>query len=136
MSESQKRIQSFEDLEVYRQARLLRQKVFAVIKNFPTEEKFALSSQMRRAAISLTNNIAEGFGRFHYRENMQFCRQSRGSLFELLNDLNICEDEKYLTQEQVQEIKENAFFVLKLLNGYIAKTKQLASRNLNEAKKV
>ena len=91
---------------------------------------------MRRAAISLTNNIAEGFGRFHYRENMQFCRQSRGSLFELLNDLNICEDEKYLTQEQVQEIKENAFFVLKLLNGYIAKTKQLASRNLNEAKKV
>jgi four helix bundle protein len=54
---------------------------------------------MRRAALSLTNNIAEGHGRYFFQENIQFCRISRGSLMELIDDLNTCIDEKYLEKK-------------------------------------
>ena len=81
--------QSFEELEVYQLARELRKEIYSLTKKLPVEEKFNLAGQMRRAATSLTNNIAEGHGRYHYQENIQFCRQSRGSLMELIDDLNI-----------------------------------------------
>jgi four helix bundle protein len=58
-------------------------------KKLPTEEKYNVISQMRRAALSVTNNIAEGHGRYHFQENIQFLRQSRGSLDELLDDLTL-----------------------------------------------
>jgi four helix bundle protein len=87
---------TFEDLEVYKAAREFRKKIFNLIKQLPSEEKYNLGSQMRRAATSLTNNIAEGHGRFHFQENIQFLRQARGSLEELLDDLNICIDESYI----------------------------------------
>ena len=66
-----------------------------MIKKLPKEEKFCLDSQMRRAAISMTNNVSEGHGRWHFKENIQFCRISRGSVEEILDDLNICIDENY-----------------------------------------
>ena len=111
---------TFEDLEVYKAAREFRKKIYKLIKKLPEEEKFNLVGQMRRAAISLTNNIAEGYGRYHYQENIQFCRQSRGSLCELLDDLNICIDEEYFPRDFLQELKSEGAFVHKLLNGYIA----------------
>ena len=89
---------SFEALEVYKAARAFRKKIYKLIKGLPPEEKYNLASQMRRAALSLTNNIGEGHGRFFYQENIQFCRISRGSLMELIDDLNTCIDEKYLEQ--------------------------------------
>jgi len=57
---------SFEDLEVYKLARDFRKKIYKLIRNLPVEEKFNLASQMRRTATSITNNIAEGHGRYHY----------------------------------------------------------------------
>lgn len=71
---------TFEDLEAYKLARAFRKQIFGLIRMLPDEEKYNLVNQMRRAATSLTNNIAEGHGRFHYQENIQFCRQARGSL--------------------------------------------------------
>ncbi|HJZ12851.1 MAG TPA: four helix bundle protein, partial [Acidobacteriota bacterium] len=59
------------------------------------ESSWLIAGQIRRAAVSLTNNIAEGHGRFHYQENIQFLRHSRGSLTELLDDVNTCIDEEY-----------------------------------------
>lgn len=85
----------FEDLAVYRAARVFRRNIYRLLRKLPEEEKYALVPQMRRAAISLTNNIAEGHGRYHYQENIQFLRQARGSLEELLDDINICADEGY-----------------------------------------
>jgi four helix bundle protein len=85
---------SFEDLELYKAAREYRKQIFCLIKKLPVHEKYNLESQMRRAATSLTNNIAEGHGRYHYQENIQFLRVSRGSLEEILDDLNICLDEE------------------------------------------
>ena len=66
--------------------------MYRVAKRLPDEEKFALANQVRRAAVSLTNNIAEGHGRFHFLEQIKFMLQARGSLEELLDDLNVCEE--------------------------------------------
>jgi len=68
-----KRYQTFEALETYQTAREFRKAMYRVAKRLPEEEKFALASQIRRAAVSLTNNIAEGHGRFHYLEQIKFC---------------------------------------------------------------
>ena len=111
---------SFEDLEVYKAAREFRKRIYSLVSRLPAEEKHNLASQMRRAATSLTNNIAEGHGRFHYQENIQFLRQARGSLEELLDDLNICLDEEYLRREEIKALKEEGFDLLHRINGYIA----------------
>src|SRR5215831_20281103 len=87
---------TFEDLEVYQVAREFRSAMYAVNRRLASFEKFELGSQIRRAAVSLTNNIAEGHGRFHYLEQLKFCLNARGSLEELIDDLNVCEDESYL----------------------------------------
>jgi len=75
---------------------------------------------MTRARRSITNNIAEGYGRFHYQENIQYCRQSRGSICEILDDLIECDDEKYIGEDEFRSLKEEGYGLLKILNKYIA----------------
>ena len=111
---------TFEELEVYRLAREFRKKIYALVNKLPRKEEYNLGAQMRRASTSLTNNIAEGHGRFHYQENIQFCRQSRGSLAELMDDINICLDANYFSESYLNELKNDALVLLKSLNGYIA----------------
>jgi four helix bundle protein len=115
---------SFEDLEVYKAARQFRKNIYQLIKELPVEERYNLAGQMRRAALSLTNNIAEGHGRYFFQENIQFCRISRGSLMELIDDLNTCIDEKYLEKSYLEELKEEGYRINKMLNGYIAYLKK------------
>jgi four helix bundle protein len=79
-----------DDFELYRLGREFRKKTYRLMKLLPSEEKYALANQMRRAAVSITNNIAEGHGRWHYQENIRFCRISRGSVGELIDDFNTC----------------------------------------------
>jgi four helix bundle protein len=110
---------TFEDLEVYQVAREFRKAMYRVAKRVPEEEKFALANQIRRAAVSLTNNIAEGHGRFHFLEQIKFLLQARGSLEELLDDLNVCEDELYLALTEIARLKQEGWRVHKLINGYI-----------------
>ena len=110
---------TFEDLETYQVAREFRRKMYDLARELPDFENFNLKNQIRRAALSLTNCIAEGHGRFHYQENIQFLRQSRGSLEELIDDLDICIDEKYADLPRLNELKKEGFAVLKKLNGYI-----------------
>jgi len=115
----EKEIKSFEDLEVWKVCREIKKKIFKLIKNYPVEEKYSLITQMRRAAISITANIAEGYGRFHYQENIQFCRQARGSLYELLDHLITSLDEGYISTIEMNELKKLINSAIKLLNGYI-----------------
>jgi four helix bundle protein len=115
---------TFEDLDIYKLAREFRIEIYKLIRKLPEEERFNLASQMRRAATSLTNNIAEGHGRYHYQENIQFCRQARGSLCELLDDINICLDQKYGAPDLLLELKEKADEINRKLNGYIAYLKK------------
>lgn len=110
---------TFEDLEVYKSARTFRVAMYAVSRRLPGFERFELASQIRRAAVSLTNNIAEGHGRWHFLDQIKFVLQGRGSLQELLDDLNVCEDEHYLPTAEIAKIKEQGWHVLKLINGYL-----------------
>ncbi|CAB1079541.1 hypothetical protein D1AOALGA4SA_7250 [Olavius algarvensis Delta 1 endosymbiont] len=84
---------------------------------------------MKRAARSTTQNIAEGFGRFHYRENIQFCRISRGSLFELIDDLICSVDEGFINQENYQVGRNKISNALALLNGYISYLNRCLTEN-------
>jgi four helix bundle protein len=93
--------------------------MYAVSRRLPDFEKFELASQIRRAAVSLTNNIAEGHGRWHFLDHIKFVLQARGSLEELLDDVNVCEDEKYLPPSEIAELKPRGWHVRKLINGYL-----------------
>ena len=110
---------SFEELECWKKGVELRREISDLVKSLPSTEKYSLISQMLRCSRSVTNNIAEGFGRFHYQENAQFCRHSRGSLFELIDHLHICFDEKYIDQTQFEILKSKCLNCIKILNGYI-----------------
>jgi four helix bundle protein len=110
---------TFEDLDVYKVAREFRNKMYGVTRRLPDLEKFELASQIRRAAVSLTNNIAEGHGRYHFADQVRFFLSSRGSLQELVDDLNVCDDENYLEGDEVAELKVEAWRVLGLINGYL-----------------
>ena len=90
-----------DDFELYKVARAFRKRAYSLLKQLPLEEKYSLAVQMRRASVSVTNNIAEGHGRWHYQENIRFCRISRGSVDELIDDFNTCEDEGYGDQALV-----------------------------------
>ena len=113
------KIRSFEDLECWEVCTELRRFVSQLVKTFPKEEQFDLTSQMKRASRSVTHNIAEGYGRFHYQENIQYCRQARGSLYELIDQFIVAFDEKYITNEELTKGKEQINKSLALLNGYI-----------------
>ena len=110
---------TFEDLDVYKKAREFRKRMYAAARKLPDFEKYELGRQIRRAAVSLTINIAEGHGRYHYLDEIKFQLQSRGSLAELLDDLNVCQDEDYLPTVEIVELKERAKEVQRRINGYI-----------------
>jgi four helix bundle protein len=93
--------------------------MYAAARKLPDFEKYELVRQIRRAAVSLTNNIAEGHGRYHYLDEIKFQLQSRGSLAELLDVLNVCQDEDYLPTAEIVELKERAKEMQRLINGYI-----------------
>jgi len=119
------KISDFTELETWKFARALRLKVYQFTSTFPRDEKYGLTSQMRRAAISATANIAEGYGRYSYQENVQFCRQARGSLYELRDHLTTALDASYLSTEIFAELDAMAVSAIRLINGYIRATRNL-----------
>jgi len=126
----QTKIKSFEDLFIYQKAREFSRKIADIVKKLPSNEKNKLKDQMTRARRSITNNLAEGYGRFHYQENIQYCRQSRGSVYEIIDDLIECFDESYINDKELRSLKEEAYSLIKILNsyiGYLQKAKQEVS---------
>jgi four helix bundle protein len=117
--DSSNKYQSFTELNVWKEARDFQLYIFSLSKQLPNDEKFRLSDQLVRAARSIAANIAEGHGRFHYQEQIQFCRQARGSLSEVLNHIYTALDCLYISNEQVQELKAKYDTLLKLINGYL-----------------
>ena len=112
-------IRTFEDLDCWKLGRNIRNYIKDIVKHFPSDEKFALSNQVIRASRSITNNIAEGYGRLHYQENIQFCRISRGSAYETIDHLLIAYDENYIDEEQLNENRSLINNFLRVQNGYI-----------------
>jgi four helix bundle protein len=109
-----------DDFELYRAARDYRKRVYRLVRTLPREERYCLDPQMRRAALSISNNIAEGHGRWHYQENIHFCRTARGSIDEVIDDLNTCLDEKYGDAREVQGLISAAYALIGRINGYMA----------------
>ncbi|MEI8202161.1 MAG: four helix bundle protein [Bacteroidota bacterium] len=119
---------NLEDLDAWKLAREFRKDISKLTKAFPNEEKFSLTSQILRASRSIAANIAEGFGRFHFQENVQFCRQARGSLYETLEHIYCALDEQYITQDEFNTIKLIFDNQIKVLNGYILYLKNAKSQ--------
>lgn len=111
---------ALEEFDLYKQAREFRKIVYSVLKRLPQEEKYALGTQMRRAALSVSNNIAEGHGRWYYQENIRFCRIARGSIGEVVDDLNACLDEGYIDDGVINSCKQKANELIARINSYIA----------------
>ena len=112
---------TFEELECWKAARDLRVWIKgSVIPQLPPDEKFRLSDQLIRASRSISANIAEGHGRYHFRDNIKFCREARGSLNEVLDHLIIAADEQYISAATMETGREHFNRALRILNGYIA----------------
>jgi four helix bundle protein len=119
----------FRDLEAWKNCKEIRKNVWLLCKDFPGGERYRLSDQMIRAARSSAANVAEGYGRFHFQENIQFCRQARGSLYELIDHLLVAEECGYTDHQVSQTIIDEIKTAIIVLNGYI---KYLKSRKNND----
>jgi four helix bundle protein len=124
---------AFEKLVAYQKAKEFRARMYKLSKLLPADE-YKLRIQIRDASRSLTNNLAEGHGRYTFKERIRFCHDSRGSLQELVDDVSIFEQERYAKQEHLDTLRVDANQVLKLINGYISYledcgAKELAKRN-------
>lgn len=117
------KIESFTDLNVWREGHKLVIMVYKITNGFPKKETYSLIDQMRRAAASITANIAEGFGRQTYKEKVQFYYLAKGSLSELKNFILIAKDVGYLSEEELKILAEQANIVDQLLQGIIRKSK-------------
>ena len=113
-------VQSFVDLDVYKECRQLRKGISDLVKtHFPAGEEYKLKDQIIRSSRRITACIAEGYGRYHYKENVQYCRMSRGSIEETLEHLIPAFDEGYIDAEKLKEYKSKIDTCSRLLNGYI-----------------
>ena len=109
----------FRDLKVWQKCKETRREIWILCKGFPKEETYRLCDQMIRASRSSTACIAEGYGRFHYQETIQFCRQARGSLYELIDHLDVALESGYIDDQQAGRLISNTKEAIRLLNGYI-----------------
>jgi four helix bundle protein len=126
------KLKTFEDLECWKACTDVRRFIAELVKAYPKEEKYALVDDMKRAARSTTHNIAEGFGRFHFQENIQFCRHSRGSLNEIIDQLITSRDEGYISDNDYAKGRDLISRALALLNGYIRYLSRQKSKKDNE----
>jgi four helix bundle protein len=113
------------DLEVWKEARALTNQVYVDTKSFPKEEVFGLVSQMRRSAVSVPSNIAEGCGRNYPKDSIQFFFIARGSIYELETQLYISFDQHYIDEVTLKSILQKLETTRKLLNGFIKYYQQL-----------
>ena len=125
-------LKSFETLKCYQLAREFRKLVSSFCKTLPKEETYRLKDQIVRSSRSISANIAEGYGRHHHQENIQFCRIARGSLSETLDHLNTALDEAYLAEHQYKELRSRLEETWKVLNGYIAYLRKCAESGVPE----
>jgi four helix bundle protein len=125
MNNGNAKIRSFTDLNAWKEGHKLVLVIYEITKKFPREELFGLTNQIRRAAVSITSNIAEGFSRQSYKEKVQFYSMAQGSVTELQNQLLISKDVNYINKDEFQKISEQAIVVHKLITGLIKHSKSI-----------
>ena len=107
----------YRNLVAYIKAREVVRNVYRLVKQFPKEEQFALSSQMRRAAVSITSNIAEGMTRYSNKDKVHFLEISYGSLMEIMSQLEVAEDQNYISHNEFLNMEALIADVARLLSG-------------------
>lgn len=120
-------IRSYKDLLVWEKGILIVKQTYKLTNLLPDNEKYGLTSQLRRAAVSIPSNIAEGYGRDYTRNYSQFLKIARGSLMELETQLIICRELEYLTEENTKEIDLLIIEEIKMLNSLIKKMNEYIS---------
>ena len=119
-------------LEVFQVAQELANYVYQnVLNKLPEDEKYGLNSQIRRAAVSISANIAEGYGRYYYQETIRFCYLARGSLMQLSSHIDLAFSQGFLLEEVKSKVDELMLQSLRLIHGYIKYLKQ-SKRGWNE----
>lgn len=114
-------IQNYRDLIVWQKSMKLVESIYRILKNFPNNEVHCLSSQLRRSAISIPSNIAEGFGRKSKAEFNRFLYISRGSLYELQTQTEIAKRLNYVKNTEITDLEKLMFEIEKMLNSLISK---------------
>lgn len=117
--ENKTKITSFTDLKAWQMAHELALLVYKITKDFPKEEQFGLTNQLRRAVVSITSCIAEGFSRRTMKEKIRFYFMALGSLTEVQNQLLLSKDLKYVSQDDFDRLAQKSVVISKLLNGLI-----------------
>ncbi len=117
------KIQSFTDLRAWQEGHVLVLSIYSLTKSFPKEEQFGLTNQLRRAGVSLTSNIAEGFSRSTYKDKIHFYVMALGSLTEIQNQLIIAKDVEYLSDFDFKKVSNHTIIVSKIMNGLIKKSR-------------
>ncbi|HQV67763.1 MAG TPA: four helix bundle protein [Saprospiraceae bacterium] len=110
-------IYGFEKLDVWQKSRLLVRDIYLITKSFPDDERFGLTSQLRRAMISVSCNIAEGTSRWSNKEKIRFIEIAYGSLMEVVNCLMLAFDLEYISEQKILELRFNIDIVANKLNG-------------------
>jgi four helix bundle protein len=123
------KIKEFTDLKAWQESHKLVLLIYKSVRSFPKEENFGLTSQMRRSAISITSNIAEGFGRQGYKEKIQFYYIAQGSLTELRNQIIVAKDVGYIDANEYDTLKDQINLAHRLLQGLITKSKEIMNSN-------
>ena len=122
----EKEKKAYTDLDVWKEARVLANEIYNATKLFPKDEMFGLISQMRRCAVSIASNIAEGCGRNHSKDSFQFFFISRGSLYELETQVYIASDQSYINEALLRTLLTKIEITRKLLSGFIKYYQQLS----------
>lgn len=117
------KIKFFTDLDVWKEGHKLVIEIYRMSKKFPKSEMFGLTDQMRRAAVSITSNIAEGFGRDSYKEKTHFYSIASGSLTEVQNQLIIAKDVGYINDQEFVKIINQSDMVSRICRGLIKSTR-------------
>lgn len=112
-------VRTFEDLEAWQKCREVRKFASRVARDLPLDEKFRLADQILRSSRSTTANVAEGYGRFYYQDNLKFCRQARGSLYEVLDHFITGNDEGIIIDEDLYVLRKLFLDAVQVLSGYI-----------------
>lgn len=118
---SKKQIKSYRDLRVWKQSMDVVTDIYKTTHAFPQEELYGLTAQMRRCAVSIPSNIAEGYGRGTTHDYLRFLRIAMGSLYELQTQLQIAVNLEFVTQDDVEQLFSDTLAIEKMLSALIGK---------------
>lgn len=122
-------VRSYEDLEIYKMALALAKDIYSKTRDFPKAEVFGMTDQIRRSVASVGANIAEGFGRYHYKDKLLFMYNARGSLYETRHFIALAKEVGYLNEQFKLEVNNRIDTLSIKLNNFIGSIKKQTMNN-------